>query len=112
MLNATRACELLVGLPAVKILAVAAPAGQPLRVTVESRVERPACPACGTVARVKDRPSVELVDLPSFGRPTRLVWRKHRWCCASLGCPVGSWTGLDSRIAAARLAMMTVPGDG
>ena len=105
MLNATRACELLVGLPAVKILAVAAPAGQPLRVTVESRVERPACPACGTVARVKDRPVVELVDLPSFGRPTRLVWRKHRWCCASLGCPVGSWTGLDSRIAAARLAM-------
>ncbi len=105
MLNATRACELLVGLPAVKILAVAAPAGQSLRVTVESRVERPACPACGTVARVKDRPVVELVDLPSFGRPTRLVWRKHRWCCPSPGCPVGSWTGLDARIAAPRLAM-------
>ena len=47
MLNATRACELLVGLPAVKVLAVTAPVGKPLRVTVESRVERPVCEAVG-----------------------------------------------------------------
>ena len=105
MLNATRACELLVGLPAVKVLAVAAPAGKPLRVTVESRVDRPACAGCGTAARVKDRPVVELVDLPSFGRPARLVWRKHRWRCPTLSCPIGSWTGVDARIAAPRLAM-------
>jgi len=105
MLNATRACELLVGLPAVKVLAVTGPAGQPLRVTVERLVERPACAVCATPARVKDRPAVELVDLASFGRPTRLVWRKHRWCCPSPDCAVGSWTGLDARIAAPRLAM-------
>ena len=105
MLNATRACELLVGLPAVKVLAVAAPAGKPLRVTVESRVDRPACAGCGTAARVKDRPVVELVDLPSFGRPARLVWRKHWWRCPTLSCPIGSWTGVDARIAAPRLAM-------
>jgi transposase len=94
-----------VGLPAVKVLAVIAPVGRSLRVTVESRVERPPCSGCGTAARVKDRPVVELVDLPSFGRPARLVWRKHRWCCPSPVCPVGSWTGLDSGIAAPRLAM-------
>ena len=105
MLNATRACELLVGLPAVKVLAVAAPAGKPLKVTVESRVERPACSGCGMLARVKDRPVVDLVDLPSFGRPARLVWRKHRWCCPTPTCPTGSWTGTDERIAAPRLAM-------
>ncbi len=104
MLNATRACELLVGLPAVKVLAVAAPVGQALRVTVESRGERPVCEACA-LARVKDRPVVELVDLPSFGRPARLLWRKHRWFCPTPECVVGSWTGIDERIAAPRLAM-------
>ena len=104
-LNATRACELLVGLPAVRVLAVEAPAGKPLRVTVESRVQRPSCASCGVPALVKDRPPVELVDLPSFGRPARLVWRKHRWRCPSPICRVGSWTGRDTRIAAPRLAM-------
>lgn len=69
MLNAMRGCELLIGLPAVKILAVAAPAGLPLRVTVESRAERPVCSICATPARVKDRPVVELVDLATVGRP-------------------------------------------
>ena len=47
---------------------------------------------------------VELVDLPCFGRKTRLVWRKHRWCCPEGSCPVGSWTEEVPAIAAARLA--------
>ncbi len=66
-----RACELLVGLPDVAILGVAD--GIPLRVFVELRVEPPDCGGCGTVARVKERPEVELVDLPVFGRQARLV---------------------------------------
>src|SRR5450432_2715106 len=74
-LNATRACELLVGLPDVRVLAVEEPAGGRLRVTVESRTERPACGGCGALAWSKDRPCVELVDLACFGRPARLVWR-------------------------------------
>jgi transposase len=48
---------------------------------------------------------VELVDLPAFGRPCRLVWRKHRWSCVSPDCPTGSWTELAPAIAAARLVM-------
>ncbi len=79
--------------------------GKPLRVTVESRADRPACRGRGTVARVKEQPVVELVDLPSFGRPARLVWREHRWCCPSPSSRSGSRTGLDARIAAPRLAM-------
>jgi hypothetical protein len=51
------------------------------------------------------RPTVELVDLLCFGRPARLVWHKHRWCCPASTCPAGSWTGQDPRIGAARLAM-------
>jgi transposase len=63
------------------------------------------CPSCGVVAWAKDRPSDELVDLSAFGRPARLVWHKHRWCCPDRDCPVGSFTGEDARIAPARAAM-------
>jgi hypothetical protein len=67
---------------------------------------RPArCAGCDQPAWVKDRPVVELVDLGSFGRPARLLWHKHRWCCPAPARPVGSWTSQDPRIAAARLAM-------
>jgi hypothetical protein len=54
---------------------------------------------------VKDRPLVRLVDLPRFGRPARLAWRKHRWTCPAPSCSVGSWTARDERIASGRLAM-------
>jgi hypothetical protein len=62
-------------------------------------------PSCGTPAWVKDRPPVELVDLPCFGRPARLVWHKHRWRCPDGDCEVASWTGKDPRIAPPRGAM-------
>ncbi len=54
---------------------------------------------------VKDRPPVVLVDLPAFGRPARLVWRKYRGSCQSPACAVGSWTEEALSIAAARLVM-------
>lgn len=77
MLNATRACELLIGLPAVNVLEVIEPLVGRLEITVESRVGTPLCPNCGERAWVKDRPVVELVDLTCFGRPVVLRWRKH-----------------------------------
>jgi transposase len=103
--NATRMCALLVGLPDVSVLAVDDLPGEPIRVHVEQHVARPSCPSCEAAVWVKDRPVVELVDLPCFGRPARLVWHKHRWRCPTPGCPVSSWTGQDPTIAAARLAM-------
>jgi transposase len=101
----TRLCELLVGLPAVNVLGVDDERDEAVVVHIESRAERPECPACGSVAWVKDRPPVELVDLPCFGRPARLVWHKHRWCCPELDCEMRSWTAEDLRIAPARGAM-------
>ena len=97
-------CALLVGLPDVTVLGVH-DADRVLRVHVEVRGERPACVACATVAWVKDRPVVELVDLPCFGRPTRLVWHKCRWRCPNGACPAGSWTDDVPAIGATRLLM-------
>ncbi len=105
MFNATRACEVLIGLPAVNVLEVAEPLVGRLEITIESRVSTPVCPGCGERAWVKDRPVVELVDLTCFGRPVSLRWRKHRWCCPRSWCRQGSWTHEDPAIAAPRLSV-------
>lgn len=98
-------CELLVGLPDVNVLGVLDVAGGLLRVVIETRDARPACPGCGGEVSVKERPAVELVDLACFGRQAQLVWRKHRWCCPERSCPVGSWTSEQPAIAAPRLGL-------
>jgi transposase len=102
----TAACELLVGLGDVNVLGIDdMEPDEPIRVHVETRRLRPGCERCGMAAAVKDRPLVELVDLPAFGRPTRLVWRKHRWPCPDATCLIGTWTEQEPGIAAARLAL-------
>ena len=104
-LDPTRMCVLLVGLPDVTVLGVDDVRDGPLRVHVETRGPRPACPDCAGTLHVKERPVVELVDLPCFGRPTRLAWRKFRWSCPNDACPVGTFTEHAPMIAAARLVM-------
>src|SRR5207244_8755685 len=94
-----------VGLPAVVVLGVDDEYDGPLRVYIESCDPRPSCPVCAGAVVIKDRPSVELVDLPCFGRPARLVWRKRRWSCPDAACATGSWTEEVRAIAAPRLVM-------
>jgi hypothetical protein len=106
-------CELLVGLPDVFVLGVADDGARtPLRVHVEMRNGRRRCAGCGAVARIKERPEGELVDLPALGRQTRMVWRKHRLVCVQAACPVVSWTVEDPAIASPRLALPTERGGG
>jgi transposase len=62
------------------------------------------------LAVLKDRRSVILVDLPVFGRTTRLVWRKRRWCCEDPDCPGGSFTESEAKIAAPRMVMTNRAG--
>src|SRR5207302_4804249 len=102
---AMRMCELLVGLPDVTVLAIDDTLGSHLRVHVETRGQRPSCDHCGATATIRDRPVVEFVDLPCFGRSSRLVWRKRRWSCPTSACATGSWTEEVSAIAAPRLAL-------
>ena len=97
-------CELLVGLTDVNVLGLEDIPGGPLRVHVELRSSAVGCPECGVVAHVKDRYQVELIDLPAFGRWTRLVWHTRRWRCYDSGCPMGGWSEQDSRLAASRQA--------
>ena len=104
IVDPTRVCELLVGLGEVTVLG-ATDAHDGVRVHVETRGQRPACPGCGSVVWAKDQRPVELVDLPVFGRPSRLVWHKFRWSCPTSSCSVGSFTETADRIAAPRLAM-------
>jgi len=101
----TRMCELLVGLPEVTVLGVVDELDAPIVVHVETRDVRPSCVTCLGAVVIKDRPCVELVDLPCFGRPARLVWRKRRWSCANVACAAGSWTEDVPAIAARRLVM-------
>ena len=65
------------------------------------------CPSCGARAQVKDRPVVRYVDLPVFGTPMTLAWRKHRLRCPHDSCPRRSWTSGDHRIAAKNCRLTT-----
>jgi transposase len=105
----TRMCALPVGLVDVGVLGVEDDGGgSPLVVHVESTGRRSGCPECGLLGWSKDRPKVTLVDLPCFGRPTRLVWHKHRLCCPD-GC-LRSWTVEVPAIAPPRQALTTRAG--
>ena len=108
--NPTRMCELLVGLPDVNVSAVDDRPDGPIVVHIEARLDRVWCSSCGVRARVKDRPVVELVDLPCFGRPARLSWRKHRFCCVEERCDAGSWTHVDDRIAVPSMLLTSRAG--
>ena len=96
-------CELLVDLLDVNIKGVEGVHRGPVTVHFECRRVDVGCPECGVVARVKDRDQVTLVDLPTNGRPTRVVWHKRRFCCPDPDCPKATWSEVDTRIAFSRL---------
>jgi transposase len=95
-------CALLVGLPDVVVVGVGDWPSW-LRVTITIDGERPVCSCGGAVHRHGVR-EVVLVDLPVFGRPTRLVWRKQRWRCVGCGC---CWCDEHPEIATTRCALTT-----
>ncbi|GAB6986108.1 ISL3 family transposase [Nocardioides pyridinolyticus] len=78
-----------------------------LRVVVESEPRVEACRACGVVANSHGRRDVRLVDVPCFGRPVELVWRKRTWRCEEPACPAGTFTEQDENIAAPRALLTT-----
>jgi transposase len=94
-------CALLVGLPDVNVIGVG---DWPkwLRVVITNERDRPSC--CARSAHRHGIREVVLVDLPVFGRPARLVWRKQRWRCTNCG---RCWCDENAEIGGARSALTT-----
>jgi transposase len=65
------------------------------------------CPTCRSKAQVKERPVVHYVDLPVYGTPMSLAWKKHRMRCVDPGCAKKSWVLEDHRIAAKNCLLTT-----
>ncbi len=84
--------------------------GAPLRVHIRRRARRPGCDGCGGPLWSDGERPVELVDLPAFGRPARLVWHKRRWRCAQPRCEAGTVTEQDPAIAPGREKLTTRAG--
>jgi transposase len=65
---------------------------------IEIATDRPPPSCCELLAHRYGTRQVELVDLPVFGRPTRLVWTKQRWRCPTCR---RAWTEQDPAIGSA-----------
>jgi transposase len=98
--------QALVGLKDVRVLYYER-RGPEVELVIEQVVTDPRCPDCGGPARVKERPLVGYVDLPVYGAPMRLGWRKHRMRCVDPVCPRRSWVLSDHRIAAKSCLLTT-----
>jgi transposase len=91
--------EALVGLKDVRVLHYER-AGPDVSLVIEQVLEEISCPSCGRRAQVKERPLVSYVDLPVYGFPMRLTWKKHRMKCVNEHCARRTWVLRDHRIAA------------
>ncbi|HEY9376428.1 MAG TPA: ISL3 family transposase [Jiangellaceae bacterium] len=81
--------------------------GPDVELMIEQVVDEVRCPSCGGLARVKERPVVRYVDLPVFGIPMHLAWRKHRMRCVDVDCAKRSFVLADHRIAAKSCLLTT-----
>lgn len=106
MSEASEVVQALVGLKDVRVLYYAR-RGRQVELVIEQVVADCRCSGCGGRAWVKERPLVRYVDLPVYGTPMRLGWRKHRMCCPEVDCPVNTWVLSDHRIAAKQCLLTT-----
>ena len=102
----TEILEALVGLKDVRVLHYER-RGPEVALVIEQVVEQARCPQCQRGAQVKERPLVTYVDLPVFGSPMRLTWKKHRLRCVHDDCGMRSWVLSDHRIAAKNCLLTT-----
>jgi len=102
----TEILEALVGLKDVRVLHYRRRASD-VELCIEQVVEDVRCQRCQHRAHVKERPVVTYVDLPVYGAPMRLTWKKHRMCCRNGECVTRSWVLRDHRIAAKNCLLTT-----
>jgi transposase len=102
----TEILQALVGLKDVQVVHYKR-TGPNVELMIEQVLEEVRCPMCGGRAQVKERPVVHYVDLPVYGAPMRLAWKKHRMRCTHPRCPTQSWVVSDHRIAAKHCLLTT-----
>jgi transposase len=98
--------QALVGLKDVRVLRYARH-GPDVELMIEQVLGEVRCPKCQRPAQVKERPVVHYVDLPVYGTPMSLAWRKHRMRCVNGRCAMKSWVLCDHRIAAKNCLLTT-----
>lgn len=98
--------QALVGLKDVRVLRYERH-GPDVELLIEQVVDVVTCSSCKERAQVKERPVVHYIDLPVYGTPMRLGWKKHRMFCVNAGCPKRSWVLGDHRIAAKNCLLTT-----
>ncbi len=81
--------------------------GPDVELMVEQVIAEVSCPTCRGPAQVKERPVVRYVDLPVYGVPMSLAWKKHRMRCVNPRCEKRSWVLSDHRIAAKNCLLTT-----
>jgi len=106
LVHANEILQALVGLKDVRVLRYERH-GPNVALRVEQVLQDVRCPACGGVAQVHERPVVHYVDLPVYGNPMSLAWKKHRMACTSPACAKRTWVLEDHRIAAKNCLLTT-----
>jgi transposase len=96
--DGTGLAEALLGLDGFRVLAVTETPAEVI-IEIETTVDRVGCGGCGVRAEAQDRMPVEVRDLPCFGRPARLVWRKRRWRCREELCAARTWTEASEHVS-------------
>src|SRR3984957_7752214 len=81
--------------------------GPHVELMIEQVFDEVRCPTCRGRAQVKERPVVHYVDLPVYGTPMSLAWKKHRMRCVDPRCAMKSWVLSDHRIAAKNCLLTT-----
>ena len=96
----------LVGLKDVRVLHYKR-RGPNVELLIEQVTEKVRCPSCHGQVEVKERPVVTYVDLPVYGVPMRLSWKKHRMRCVDPDCSKKTFVLQDHRIAAKNCLLTT-----
>ncbi len=97
--NPSEILQALVGLKDVRVVHYERD-GRDVYLMIEQVIGDVSCETCTSRAQVKDRPVVHYVDLPVYGVPMHLAWKKHRMRCVNSCCPTKTWVLSDYRIAA------------
>lgn len=63
-----------------------------LVIELERTSPLPECSRCGEELVVGGIELREVPGQPSFGRPTKMIWRLRRFRCETPGCPAAEWT--------------------